>query len=91
MCSSECPQTLLKQFPRGRKGAVALCSNRSTVRPSVKKGCDLGCIKCGICEKKCPEAAVKLENGVPVIDFAKCTSCGTCVEGCPSKVLTLIA
>ena len=48
------------------------------------------CIKCGKCERSCTFGALKLVNGVPVIDYTKCTSCGECVTGCPTKVLVLL-
>jgi formate hydrogenlyase subunit 6/NADH:ubiquinone oxidoreductase subunit I len=31
-----------------------------------------------------------MENGIPVVDYAKCTSCGTCAEKCPTKVFKLL-
>ena len=90
-CSAECPQLVLQQLPRGRKGALARCANRSTVKSSVRKSCTIGCIKCEICVKKCPAGALQMTNGVPVVDEAKCTSCGDCVTACPQKVMTLLA
>jgi Fe-S-cluster-containing hydrogenase component 2 len=89
-CSAECPQLLLAQIPRDQKGAIALCANRSTIKPAVRKACDAGCIKCESCAKKCTAEAIKLVGGVPVIDYAKCTSCGTCLTACPSKVFTML-
>jgi Na+-translocating ferredoxin:NAD+ oxidoreductase RNF subunit RnfB len=89
-CSAECPQLILKQIPREQKGAIALCANRSTIKPSVRKACASGCIKCESCIKKCPANAIRLEGGVPVIDYAKCASCGVCLTSCPSKVFTIL-
>jgi Na+-translocating ferredoxin:NAD+ oxidoreductase RNF subunit RnfB len=89
-CSAECPQLILKQIPRDQKGAIALCANRNTIKPMVRKTCTVGCIKCESCAKKCPAEAIKLEGGVPVIDYGKCTSCGTCLVQCPSKVFTML-
>jgi Na+-translocating ferredoxin:NAD+ oxidoreductase RNF subunit RnfB len=89
-CAGECPNQLIKLLPRARKGAFALCQNRSTKKPQVKKNCTSGCIKCGICQKNCPEQAIKLVNGIPEVDATKCTSCGTCADKCPQKVLTLL-
>ncbi|GHV73242.1 ferredoxin [Spirochaetia bacterium] len=85
VCVAECPQGVLKAVPRDGKGAFLLCSNRNLVKGGVKKTCKVGCLKCGSCEKNCPEQAITLVNGLPVVDYAKCTSCGTCAEKCPSK------
>jgi RnfABCDGE-type electron transport complex B subunit len=89
-CSAECPQSLLKQVLREQKGAIALCSNRNTVKPMVRKTCAVGCIKCGACAKKCPSEAIALEGGIPVVDYGKCTSCGECLSSCPSKVFVIL-
>lgn len=90
MCVQACPMHLLSKVPVSRKGAVALCSNHTDNKPSVLKNCKVGCIKCGKCERNCPEKCLKLVNGIPEIDYAKCTSCGTCIEGCPTHVLKLV-
>jgi Na+-translocating ferredoxin:NAD+ oxidoreductase RNF subunit RnfB len=89
-CSAECPQLLLAQIPRERKGAIALCANRNTIKPMVRKTCTVGCIKCGVCVKKCPAEAIKIENGAPVIDYSKCTSCGVCATVCSAKAFTIL-
>jgi ferredoxin len=84
-CVAECPQGVLKAVPRNSKGALLLCSNRNLVKGGVKKTCAVGCLKCGSCEKNCPEKCITMVNGLPVVDYAKCTSCGICAEKCPSK------
>ena len=90
MCVKECPQGLFAKIPSDRKGAVALCSNRSTNKAPIIKQCKTGCIKCGKCERNCPEKAIQLIEGLPIIDYTKCNSCGECVTGCPTKVLQLL-
>jgi Na+-translocating ferredoxin:NAD+ oxidoreductase RNF subunit RnfB len=91
MCSAECPQSLLKIIRKDTKGTIGLCSNRNPIKAQIKKTCTAGCIKCESCKRKCPEEAIHVENGTPVIDYAKCTSCGICIDACPDKVLQLIA
>ena len=39
------------------------------------------CIGCRLCEIKCPVKAIKMINGVAVIDADLCTGCGICVNG----------
>lgn len=89
-CVKACPNRLLSLVPVETKGAFTLCSNRSTDKPSIMKKCKSGCIKCGKCERSCQAEALKLVNGLPVIDYTKCTSCGECVNGCPTHVLVLL-
>lgn len=88
-CIKACPKHLISFFETQKKIAVALCQNRSDNKPSILKNCKNGCIKCGKCEKACEFDALKLQNGIPLIDAQKCTACGKCVEGCPTHVLTL--
>ena len=56
----------------------------------VKKTCAVGCIKCEICVKKCPEQCITMVNGIPEVDYNKCTSCGVCVEKCPTDVFKML-
>ncbi|MDR0876831.1 MAG: RnfABCDGE type electron transport complex subunit B [Treponema sp.] len=90
LCINECPQGLFKGIPRGQKGSIPLCSNRNPVKTMVMKTCKIGCIKCGLCEKNCPQQCIVVKNGIPEVDYSKCISCGTCVEKCPTKVLKIL-
>jgi RnfABCDGE-type electron transport complex B subunit len=89
-CQRACPQGLFALVSESQKGAIALCSNRTTNKPSVLKSCKAGCIKCAKCVNTCPEKAIELANGIPKVDYAKCTACGSCVSACPTHVLALI-
>jgi len=46
------------------------------------------CIKCGLCARKCPAKAIKL-NPYPEIDKKKCIRCFCCMEICPQDALSL--
>lgn len=53
------------------------------------KLCDYGCIGYGDCERVCMFDALHVgPDGLPHIDYAKCTGCGRCVAECPQKILT---
>lgn len=48
------------------------------------------CVECeGICAQFCKEQIIKIEEGVPLLDFAKggCTYCDECALACPQGVL----
>lgn len=52
------------------------------------------CIYCGICAKKCPAFALKVDrkpNQCWTLNPFKCILCGACVEACPKKCLHLKA
>ncbi len=55
------------------------------------KSCKHGCIGLGTCVSACPFDAMSMsEDGLPLIDEAKCTACGKCVSVCPKKVIALM-
>ena len=45
------------------------------------------CIGCGLCQRNCPEEAIKVVNFVARIDYDKCTGCGICATKCPKKII----
>ena len=47
------------------------------------------CTACGACEDVCAFDAVKLSDGIVVINEGDCEGCGACVTSCPEKALTL--
>ncbi len=89
-CIIECPQQIFLEVPRERLGSVVVCSNRNPVKSMVMKTCKVGCIKCEICVKNCPEKCITMKNGIPIVDYSKCTSCGVCVGKCPTKVFKML-
>ena len=51
-----------------------------------------GCIHCGICEKKCPALAIKVNKAAETWTYEpyKCVACQACVAACPKKVLETV-
>jgi ferredoxin len=48
------------------------------------------CIKCGLCEKNCKAACIKVEKGQPVkFDYTRCVTCGDCQAVCGKGALHL--
>ncbi len=87
ICVDQCPQKILELFP-AKTGVLCFCKNPDK-GSIVRKACKVGCIVCHICEKKCPENAIRIVNNLPVVDTEKCTVCGICVSVCPTKAITL--
>lgn len=52
--------------------------------------CVYGCVGLGDCVRVCRFDAMKIENGIVVIDENKCTACGMCVMECPRSVIKLL-
>ena len=40
-----------------------------------------------LCAKNCPQGAISMQDGLPVIDYAKCVGCLVCVQKCPRKCI----
>lgn len=47
------------------------------------------CTGCGICEKVCPSASIKIEEGKAVHIPGNCQTCLACVHACPAKAIQL--
>lgn len=84
-CVAVCPNQLISIKPKSNKIDV-LCSSAANGK-ATKLACSNGCIGCKICEKKCSNGAVKVENNHASIDYEKCTNCGECKAACPVKVI----
>ncbi|BAH07336.1 hypothetical protein CKR_2285 [Clostridium kluyveri NBRC 12016] len=41
------------------------------------------CIACGLCAKKCPDSAIRMQSGRPMWVKTKCTLCLGCLHRCP--------
>jgi Pyruvate/2-oxoacid:ferredoxin oxidoreductase delta subunit len=54
------------------------------LRPEVKTE---GCTKCKACVTCCTEGAITLQDGNPVIDYARCVLCGGCEKECRKDVI----
>lgn len=52
--------------------------------------CDNGCLALGDCERVCEYDAIRMENGVAVIDKDKCIGCGVCVKACPNNLIDVV-
>lgn len=47
------------------------------------------CTGCGICEKVCPSASVRVENGKALHIPGNCQTCLACAHACPQKAIQL--
>ena len=75
---------------RGIYNGVKTCK-AACLSINATKVCSFGCIGLGDCVEVCPFDALSMgENGLPIVDYKKCTGCGKCVSQCPKKLFHLI-
>ena len=55
-----------------------------------EKLCPFGCVGLGDCVDACKYDAIRVVNGVAVVDPAACKACGMCASVCPKKLITLL-
>jgi len=52
--------------------------------------CGYGCLGFGSCQAVCPQDAIRVVNGVAMVNRQKCVGCGLCVKACPRGLIELI-
>ena len=84
-CVAACPKKLIRLVPADTPYWVGCMSaDKGAV---TRTYCDIGCIGCKLCEKKCEAGAITVNGNVTEIDYTKCTGCGVCESVCPRKVI----
>ena len=66
------------------------CRIATNTPGSGPKGCSKGCLGFGSCVKACQFGAIRIENGIAVIDPKKCKSCKQCTAVCPRHLIEMI-
>lgn len=69
---------------------VKECAAAKAVQQNGGKACRYGCMGFGDCISVCPFGAIRLHNGVAVVDERVCTGCGQCVKACPNHLISFI-
>lgn len=54
------------------------------------KKCPFGCCGFGTCAEVCPFDAIRIVDGLAVVDKDKCQACGKCVNACPNHLIEII-
>jgi ferredoxin len=83
-CCCPCCCQVLKNIRRQpRPSALVASPFQAALEPD-------GCVGCGVCERRCPMAAVRLEDDRAILDPVRCIGCGLCVTTCISGALKLV-
>jgi electron transport complex protein RnfB len=55
------------------------------------KYCQYGCLGLGSCVRVCPFNAIKItDDGLALVDSARCRACLKCVKACPRKLISMV-
>jgi len=85
-CSGTCDKTERKYNYYGLND----CRKAMTVPGAGDKLCSYGCMGFGSCVDVCQFDAIRVVDGVAVVDKEKCVACGKCVSTCPKALIELI-
>lgn len=85
MCSGNCNTAIYKYRYEGAADCIA-----AERMGGGDKECPNGCIGLGTCVAACKYDALRIENGVAVVDLSKCSGCGACANVCPKKLISII-
>lgn len=85
-CNGDCDKAKMDYEYSG----VEDCGMAVFVPGAGPKSCSFGCLGYGSCVKACPFDAIRVINGVAVVDKDVCKACGKCVEACPKGLIELI-
>lgn len=66
------------------------CREAATMVGGGSKACSYGCLGYGSCVDACQFDAIKIVNGVSVVDKEACKGCGACAKACPRHLIDLV-
>jgi len=62
----------------------------ANAQPNVQ-ACKFGCLGYGDCTMVCKFDALRMVDGLAVVDYEKCTGCGACAKSCPRNLIEMVA
>ena len=84
-CKGTCDVT------RNQGNYVGIQDCRAAVLSGINVSeCGYGCLGLGSCAAVCPENAIRVVNGVAMVNRRKCIGCGLCVKACPKNLIELV-
>ncbi len=83
-----CRATLAQRLRRHPYRGEPSCSAANIL--SGVQGCTYGCLGLGDCVRSCPFDAIRVVDGLAVVDYAACTGCGNCARVCPRNIISMV-
>ncbi|MCR5250971.1 MAG: RnfABCDGE type electron transport complex subunit B [Lachnospiraceae bacterium] len=85
-CAGDCEQAGRNYEYHGEED----CRMAALLPGGGDKSCSYGCLGFGSCVKECPFDAIRIVNGIAVVDKDACKACGKCIAACPKKLIELV-
>ncbi|MDO5718498.1 MAG: RnfABCDGE type electron transport complex subunit B [Tissierellia bacterium] len=85
MCQGDDDKAGIKYNYQG----IADCRSMAALQGG-NKICNYGCLGGATCQSVCDFDAIRMENGLAVIDRDKCTACMRCIDICPQRIIDLV-
>ena len=85
-----CAGTCDVQKPKCNYVGIESCEAAMTLPGKGIKACTHGCLGYGSCVAACQFDAIRIVDGVAVVDRSKCVACGKCVATCPQALIEIV-
>lgn len=85
LCQGDCHNAKDKYIYNGIQDCRA-----KNILAGGSKYCSYGCLGCGTCKDVCQYDAIKIIDGVAIIDKEKCVACKACIGICPKGIIELV-
>ena len=85
-CNGDCNTAKQKYDYEGIESCAA-----ANLMFNGRLACPHGCLGLGDCVRACPNGALRISNGIAVVNPRLCTGCGICTRTCPNHLITLMA
>lgn len=82
-CNGDCDKAKQKYEYHG----IMDCTSAAALPGGGAKSCSYGCLGLGTCVKACEFDAIRIIDGIAIIDESKCTNCGACMKVCPKNLI----
>ena len=73
---------------RAAYNSIPTCAQANVV--GGLQACTYGCLGFGDCFTACRYDAITMLDGLPVVDYDKCTNCGACSRACPRGIIARV-
>lgn len=86
----KCAGTTSKTVREYEYRGIMDCTIAAQMQDAGPKGCFYGCLGFGTCVRACPFDAIRVEDGVAVVQKDACRACKKCVSACPKHLIEMI-